>query len=334
MHAVYLTAPRSLVTREVDEPKSQAEALVRLEQVGICGTDVKIYKGEIPVAYPRILGHELIGRVERSGAQDLVPAGTRVLIDPAVACGHCDLCRNDRTNLCQNGALMGRDLDGGLVELVAVGESQLHPIPEGMEPETTALLQVLGTCVHAESRLLSQPGDSAVVVGLGVAGLLHLQLLRERGLRPLVGIARSPDKRSLAMRLGATGVAAPDEAEAIVRDATGGGASLVVEAVGTVETLALAIRLAAPGATILVFGTITGSQAAQLPFYELYFKELTVLNPRAALPRDYDRAIQLAAGGQVQLAPLFARSYPLENVNDAFGDVAGPNRSLKVALTM
>jgi len=334
MRAVYLTEPRSLVTAEVGEPKASAQALVRLEQVGICGTDVKIYKGEIPVAYPRILGHELIGRVERSGARELVPAGTRVLVDPAVACGHCDLCRNDRTNLCQSGALMGRDMNGGLVDLLAVDETQLHPIPDGMEPETTASLQVLGTCVHAQCKLHTQPGDSAVVVGLGVAGLLHLQLLHARGLRPLVGIARSPDKRSLAKRLGATDVAPPDEAEAIVRDVMGGGASLVVEAVGTVETLALAIRLAAPGATILVFGTITGSEAAGLPFYDLYFKELTILNPRAALPRDYDRGIQLAAGGQVHLAPLFARAYPLENVDDAFGDVAGPNRGLKVALTL
>jgi L-iditol 2-dehydrogenase len=221
-----------------------------------------------------------------------------------------------------------------MVDVLAVDELQLHPIPESMSPEEAALLQVMGTCVHAQSGLQTQPGDGAVVVGLGVAGLLHLQLLRARGIHPIVGVARSASKRALAMELGATVVTDPEGAEAAVSEVSPGGTPLVVEAVGTVGTLALAIRLAAPGATVLVFGTITASDAEDLPLYQLYFKELTILNPRAALPRDYDRAIALAAAGQVQLAPLFSRWYPLDDVDAAFRDMASPTRDLKVALTL
>src|SRR3989442_6589851 len=128
--AVVLTAPGSIVTADVEEPDASGKALVRLELVGICGTDVKIAKGEIPVAYPRVLGHELIGRVVRSGPRRVVTEGTRVLVDPAISCGYCDLCRAGRANLCRNGALLGRDLDGGVAERIAIHENQLHPLPE------------------------------------------------------------------------------------------------------------------------------------------------------------------------------------------------------------
>jgi len=105
----------------------------------------------------------------------------------------------------------------------------------------------------------------------------------------------------------------------------------VIEAVGTVGTLAQAIRVAAIGATIVVFGTITATRADALPFYQLYFKELRILNPRAALGRDYDRAIALAASGAVDLAPLWARSYPFDQAAQAFHDVTDSGR-LKVTL--
>jgi len=121
-----------------------------------------------------------------------------------------------------------------------------------------------------------------VVVGLGVSGLLHLQLLRERGVGTLIGVTRSAAKRELALRLGADVVAAPGEADDAVAEATGGrGADVAVECVGTQETLAQAMHLAGAGGTVLVFGT-TAPSADGLPTYQWYFRELTSLNPRAA----------------------------------------------------
>jgi L-iditol 2-dehydrogenase len=319
MRAVVLEGPRRFAAVERPEPDPAGRAVVAIEQVGICGTDLKIAKGDIPVSYPRILGHELIGRVVTPGPRDLVSAGDRVLVDPAVSCGHCHWCRDDRANICPNGALLGRDLDGGLVERIAIDELQLHRIPDSMSAAIAALVQVLGTCVHAQAGIRVVPPDAAVVIGLGVAGLLHLQLLRARGIRRLVGIGRSSWKRELALELGATAVASPDEAIDVVREVAGvGGPALVVEAVGTVPTLAQAIDLVGSGGTILVFGTVTGGHDAELPYYQLYYKELTVLNPRAALPRDYDRAIDLAVSGDVELGRLWTGSYPLDDAQAAF----------------
>lgn len=332
MKAVVLEGHDTIRVREVPEPQAGERALVRVERAGLCGTDLKIASGAIAVQHPLIVGHEMVGTVVAPGARGLVPVGTRVLVDPGIACGHCDLCRRDLGHLCRRGALMGRDTDGGFAELVAVDELQLHPIPPAIGEDASALLQVLATCVHAQTMVDAFPGTSAVVVGLGVAGLLHLQLLKARGIDTVVGVTRSASKRELATRLGASAVASPAEAPEVVAEATGGhGPDLVVEAAGTAETLAQAVELAGFGATVLVYGIVP--EAGRLPTYQLYFKELTLINPRAARPRDYDRAVELAATPALRLEPLLTSMYALDQAQDAFDACKQPSQ-LKVALAV
>jgi threonine dehydrogenase-like Zn-dependent dehydrogenase len=328
--AVLLEGENTVRVREVPDPDPAGRALVRVRRAGLCGTDLKIASGAIPVHVPLIIGHEMVGTVVAAGSRGLLPEGSRMLVDPGIACGHCELCRRDRGHLCRRGALMGRDVDGGFAELVAVDELQLHPIPEAVGDDAATLLQVLGTCGHAQTMLEVFPGQSAVVVGLGVAGLLHVQLFRARGVDTVVGVTRSAAKRELAARLGASSVAAPERAPAVIAEATGGrGPDLVVEAAGTGESLAQAIELAGFGSSVLVFG-IT-AEAERLPTYQLYFKELTVLNPRAARPRDYARGIQLAAAGTLRLEPLLSATFQLDEAPSAFAACREPSQ-LKVAL--
>jgi L-iditol 2-dehydrogenase len=315
----------------VPGPSAGGRALVRVAQAGICGTDVKISGGSIPVAAFRVMGHEMTGWVESPGPESIVPAGTRVLVNPAVSCGYCDLCRRDLPNICRNGALLGRDINGCFTELIAVEETLLHPIPESLSADEEALLQVLSTCVHAQSGLRISPTATAVVVGLGVSGLLHVQLLRTRGVTEIIGITRSAWKRELALRFGASRVAAPADAEQAVGEATGGrGADIAIESVGTPATLVQAMRLAGAGGTVVVFGT-TAPHADGMPTYEWYYKELTILNPRAARPRDCDEAIRLTAAGRLDLAPLVTARYPLEQAAKALAACADP-AYLKVVL--
>src|SRR5256885_11413551 len=225
----------------IPPPAVDGHALVRVAQAGLCGTDVKIASGQIPVRTPRVLGHEMTGSVVEPGPRGVVPAGTRVLVNPAVFCGYCDLCRRDRPQLCRHGALLGRDVDGCFPELVAVDEACLPPLPDGLPAADAGLLQVLSTCVHAQSGLPA--AESAVVVGLGVSGLLHLQLLRERGVGTLIGVTQSAAKRELALRLGAGVVAAPGEADDAVAEATGGrGPGVAGGGAGAQETPAPAMH--------------------------------------------------------------------------------------------
>jgi threonine dehydrogenase-like Zn-dependent dehydrogenase len=331
MRAVVVEGKQRAVVRTVEAPQPGARALVRVQRGGLCGTDLKILSGEIPVAFPRVLGHEMVGRVEVPGARGLVPAGTRVLIDPGISCGYCAVCRDDRPYLCPSGALMGRDVDGGFADLVAVDETCLHPVPQSISDDASAVLQVLATCVHGQERVQISPPRTAVVVGLGVSGLLHLQLMRARGMDTVVGVTRSGWKRELAKSLGATAVAEPQQAQQVVADVSGGqGAGLVVECVGSAPALRQAMTLAGPGGTVLVFG-IPPAQVDGVPGYRWYFQELTIVNTRAARPRDYDRAVRLAAAGVVALAPLVTATYPLADVAEAI-EVTRDPAHLKVVL--
>jgi L-iditol 2-dehydrogenase len=318
MKGLQLVAPHDLRVVDLREPRADGRAIVEVDRVGICGTDLQIYAGRIPVDYPRVLGHEIVGRVVAPGDRGLVAVGTRVLVDPATSCGRCAACLANRPTVCPSGTLLGRDIDGGLAERVAVDELQLLPIPAGLDRAAEPLLQVLGTCMHAQDGLPARAG-TALVVGLGVSGMIHLQLLRRRGI-DVIGVGRSVGKRALASELGALATCEPAECEATVRSITDGvGASLVVEAVGTVATLAQAIHAAAPGAAVLCFGTITGLDPGEsFPWYELYHKEITIVNPRAAMLRNYADGIALAAGGGVSLAPLLSRTVSLADAPSAF----------------
>ena len=334
MRAVTLVEPGRLEVTEMADPAGTGLVQVRIEQASICGTDRHVVAGATRVDLPRVIGHELVGRV---AGGDLSPAlgadplsiGQRVLVDPATYCGRCPTCRRGLENLCPFGGLMGRDVDGGLAELVAVPPARLHPIPEKVGVNEAAVCQVLGTCVHAQRRLGVFPGQAGVVVGLGVAGLLHLQLLVARGVAPVIGVSRRPEKRALAKELGADVVCSTDEARQVVADATGGqGAGVVVEAVGSPQTVALAVEVAGPGATMVLFGTVAGPPQP-IPFYALYHAEINLLNPRAALGVDYDDAIALVANGAVTAGPIVTDRLPMDQAPAVLADWARPGR-LKV----
>jgi threonine dehydrogenase-like Zn-dependent dehydrogenase len=331
VRAALLERPGAVTVRQVASPAAGGRALVRVAQAGLCGTDVKIAAGQIPVRMPRVMGHEMTGWVVVPGPRAIIPAGTPVLVNPALFCGYCDLCRRDLPQLCRHGALLGRDVDGCFAEFVAVDEACLHPLPADLPAADAALLQVLSTCVHAQSGLPATGARSAVIVGLGVSGLLHLQLLRERGMTTLIGVTRSAAKRELALQLGASAVAAPEEASGVVADATDGrGADVSVECVGSQETLAQAMQLTGAGGTVLVFGT-TAPAADGLPTYQWYLRELTILNPRAARPRDCDAAVRLAASRRLELAALVTARFPLAQAGRALAACAGHGQ-LKVVL--
>lgn len=330
MRAVRVTAPSTIEVTEIPDPSSDDDVIVKCETVGICGTDVKVLKGAIPVDYPRVMGHEVIGTVVSAPSGAGVAEGDRVLVDPGSSCGHCDLCRRGRTHLCRNAGLMGREVDGVFADFVRAAPDRVLPVPESISDQASGLLQVLGTCIHAQRAVEVFPGQVAAVIGLGVAGQLMVQILRERGIT-VVGITRSEWKRQLASEHGAVATAAPDDAESVLAELTGDrGPDLVVEAAGTEATLSRAIELVGIGGEVLLFGTLTGGNQG-LPYYQLYFKELTIYNPRAALPGDYATGIAMAAAGRLELEPIVTHTLELTDAARAFELVHDP-ASMKVLM--
>lgn len=313
MKAMVLSAPRDLAAAQVETPRpGPGQVLVRVTNSGVCGTDLKIFAGAIAVRYPLIMGHEMSGEVVEGHDGDRLKRGDRVIVDPVLFCGGCFNCRAGQTNLCPNGALLGRDANGGFAEYVVAPRTHVFHLPATIDPRTAPAIQVLTTCVHAQRRATIFPAQSVVVVGLGVTGQLHVQLAKARGASPVIGVTRSAWKRNLAEQLGADITLPPgDTAIRRVAEATGGrGPDVVIETTGIVRSIADAITMARLGGTLLLFGITTATEGA-LPFYQLYFKELTLVNARAARGEDYPASIDLVARGAVNLLPLVTHTMPV-----------------------
>lgn len=313
-----LRSPRQLGLEEVDRPRPAAgQVLVRVTNSGVCGTDLKIYDGTVPVKYPRIMGHEMVGEVVEGG-NDRVRNGDRVIVDPCLYCGMCVNCRAGQTSLCRNGGLVGRDSDGGFAEYLLAPMTHVYRLPDAVDSGKAPLIQILTTCVHAQRFVNIFAAQSLVVLGLGVAGQLHVQLAKARGANPVIGVTRSPFKRKLAEQLGAdlTFSSGPEALRGILDATHGDGADAVIESTGKLPVIADAISMVRPGGSILLFGVSTATEG-KLPFYQLYYKELALYNSRAAKGEDFPASIDLVAKGMVKLDPLVTHKLPLSDLDKA-----------------
>jgi 2-desacetyl-2-hydroxyethyl bacteriochlorophyllide A dehydrogenase len=334
MKAMVLTAPGELVLDDVAKPaRGSRDVLVRVTHSGICGTDYKIFNGSIPVRYPRIMGHEMAGEVVDAGDAPLKP-GDRVIVDPELWCGLCFHCRIGQTHLCPKGSLLGRDANGGFAEFLAAPASNVFPLPADVDARSAPMIQVLTTCLHAQRQVQIFPGEYVVVLGLGVTGQLHVQLAKARGAK-VIGVTRSADKRALAETLGADLTIAGDEkAVERVREATEGrGPDVIIETTGVVQQLASAVNMVRSGGRILMFGIITAKEGA-LPFYDLYYKEIALINARVAKSEDYPGSIGLVQSGQLRLEPLISDVMSLGDLKAAIGMLGsdGGAQRMKIVL--
>jgi 2-desacetyl-2-hydroxyethyl bacteriochlorophyllide A dehydrogenase len=322
-----LRAPSELALDDVALPEVPAgHVLVRITHSGLCGTDLKIYKGAIPAGYPLIMGHEMVGEV--------VGRGERVIVDPVLYCGTCFHCRIGQTNLCPAGGLIGRETNGGFAEYAAVPAAQVFPLPDSIDSRIAPLIQVATTCLHAQRLAQLSLGESVAVIGLGVSGQLHVQLAKARGAGQVIGISRSRFKNDLARLMGADVVieSGPSTLEKVLDATDGRGADVVIECTGVMTSIADAIRMARFGGRILLFG-ITNATSGALPFYDLYFKELTLINNRAATAQDFPLTIDLVDRGSLRLEPLVTHRMALDELGAALDMVSdGAERRLKIIL--
>lgn len=334
MKAVVLKSPGELEVEEVERPASGGgHALIQVTHSGVCGTDLKIYDGGIPVHHPLVMGHEMIGTLVEGGGTSIA-AGTRVIVNPVLSCEACFHCRIGQDHLCLNGLLQGRDTDGGFAEYLTAPLSNVFPLPPGVDSQVAPLIQVFTTCLHAQRLVSMLPGESVVVLGLGVTGLLHVELAKARGAYPVIGVTRSAWKRELAEELGADlTLPAGEEAKEGVLEATQGlGADLVIDSAGKPSTLAEAVNLARVGGRLLLFGINTAQQVT-LPFYRLYYKELAIFNARAARHEDYTASIDLVERGVIRLEPLVSQVMPLDKLDEALRLLASDDpRRMKIIL--
>jgi L-iditol 2-dehydrogenase len=247
-------------------------------------------------------------------------AGSRVAVDPARPCGHCEQCFMGNRNLCPAVRFAGHgDNDGGLQEFVAWPTELLHPVPDALSDTEAAMLEPLGVALHAMDLGGARLARTIVVVGCGPIGLCAVQLARAAGAGRVIAVERLAHRRDAAARLGADVVldaAAPD-LEAAVLDATRGrGVDLALEVAGNDDAVRTAIAAARPGGTVVLVG-IPAEDSTTFPASVARRKGLTLKLSRR-MNETYARTMSLVERGTVDVASLVTHVFAIDEVAQAF----------------
>ncbi|MBI3666810.1 MAG: zinc-binding dehydrogenase [Acidobacteria bacterium] len=295
---------------------------MKVAACGVCHTDlhyidhgVKTYKPP-----PVILGHEPSGHVAGVGAGvKKFKEGDRVLIPPVVTCGACFFCRSGRENICATMLMFGNNLDGAFAEYVAAPAKDCVALPDGLPLEESCIISdAVSTPFHAVvNRAKVRPGESVVVYGCGGVGMNAVQVAAALG-ASVVAVDINDQKLELARRLGATAtlnartVESPEKA---VREITGGGADVALEALGNPATIRAAFQSLRRGGRFCLIGYCPEEVAFQVA--KLMYFEMTIVGSLGCRPVDYPPLLELVRLGRIQVLPLVTGRFPLEGVNEA-----------------
>ena len=328
MKALIYDGVETLGYRDAPDPTPQpGEHLIRIEAVGICGSDMHAYHGKDPRRVPPlILGHEVAGTVISGEA-----GGKRVVINPLITCGQCPLCDTGRSNLCARRELIGMRLAGAYADLVTIPSVNLIPIPEGLnavhaslaEPAATAL-HALNLAMQASHRPLAEL--RTLVIGGGAVGILAALLLRGYGCRRLV-VAETLDVRreSVARHVGCK-VHDPLNDPVLDADAF----DLVIDAVGGGVTRKSAMAAVSPGGVFIHIGLM--DSGGELDIRKLTLFEVSMIGVYCYTAADMRAAVQAIAGGMLGDFD-WVETRPLSEGAQAFDDLHhGRSAAAKIVL--
>lgn len=304
-----------IVDREPAQRPKAGEARIAISHVGICGTDYHIFEGKHPfLEYPRVMGHEISASVVEAGeGVDLTP-GTRVIVNPYIACGTCIACRKEKPNCCTAIRVLGVHTDGAMCEEITVPADNLYPADD-LSPEAAATVEFLAIGAHAVRRSLSPAGSRALVIGAGPIGLGTAIFARIAG-HEVTLLDTSRERLSMAAdRLGFTsGLMADDGLEAAAVAITGGdGFDVVYDATGYRPSMERAFRLVAHGGTLVLVSVVKEDITFSDP--EFHKREMMLIGSRNATRIDFDHVRRSIADGLVPIDQLVTHRTTLAEVS-------------------
>ncbi|MDW8104510.1 MAG: alcohol dehydrogenase catalytic domain-containing protein [Armatimonadota bacterium] len=324
--SVCLTGTRRVECLPVEEPQPQrGEALVRVLQVGICGSDLHLFRdgaiGDLKASLPFVLGHEAMGVVEEVTSPEYAHlVGKRVAIEPAIPCLRCEFCLRGDLNLCPNHFFLGLPpRPGAMQKRIAHPAHLLEPVPDHLSDAEAVLLEPLAIALHAVDLGKVRTGTSAAILGCGTMGLCTLMILKQIGVYPLFCTDLLEHRLQMARELGADETVNAAQADVIAeaRRFTGGrGFDYVFECAGVDETQWQAAPLAAPGGKCLIVGT-NPSGHVRLEGSAARRKGLTIFMVRRSR-LTLKRAMTLVEQGRVPLGKLSTHVFPMTQCQQAF----------------
>lgn len=336
MRALVVTGPRQAQVQDVPDPvAAPGQLLVNVERVGICGTDVELYTGEMAYIdqgftnFPLRLGHEWTGRVVAAGSpEDERWIGKRVTGDTMLGCGHCDYCQSAHHHVCPNRFEVGvRDgWDGALAERMLVPSEFAYEIPENVSLTSAALVEPAGNSLRAVRAAALLPGQKLLVLGSGTIGLLAAQFALADGVEVHVGGVRE-GSLALARSLGVQHTWQLDE----LADGRSDEFDAVIEATSNADMPALSIRLTKPAGRVVYIGLSSGP--SHVDTREIALKDITAVGILSASP-GLSGAIAGFASGDVVPDAIVSEVIALEDVPSRLeghrGKNAGPGPKVHV----
>ena len=321
MKALLLSEYKKLEVADLPRPvPGKGEVLVQVAACGICGSDVHGYDGtsgrRIP---PIVMGHEAAGTIAEVGAGvTSFQPGERVTFDSTVYCGECDYCRSGQVNLCDYRQVVGVSCGdyrraGAFAEYVVVPQRILYRLPDTLSFPEAAMLEAVSVALHAVRLSELEGGETALVIGAGMIGLLTLQAARAGGASRVMVADVDATRLKMAKEMGADEVLHLSGVELVaevMRLTAGKGVDVALEAVGRNETVSAAIDSVRKGGEVTLIGNI--APEVTLPLQKVVTRQIR-LQGTAASAGEYLQAIDLMTSGKIRVKPLITAVAPLSD---------------------
>ena len=319
-----------------DIPQPEAghdEVLIKVARAGICGTDLHIFLGHMDqrVTKPLVMGHEMCGEIVEAPGDSGFSAGDRVVVEPTVYCGKCAACRRGHTHVCQNLNFLGIDSPGAFQEYWNAPVDRLHRIPPELNDNTAAMIEPMAVAVHDVRRAQVELGDQAVVIGGGPIGLLVAHAAKLDGAEVLISEV-NPYRLNVAESCGFKTVdpSKDDLVEAVMDWTNGAGCDLVFEVSGSAAGASVMTELLRVRGKVALVGV--HASPPQVDLHKFFWRELELVGCRVYESVDFERAIRLAASGEIDLEALVSKVVPYEEAHWGFEQMRDGGDIVKVLI--
>jgi len=322
MKQAVMTAPGKIEFRQIDRPKPlPREVLIEVKRIGVCGSDIHVNHGLHPYTrYPIVQGHEVSGLIAEIGREVTgFRTGESVVFMPQVTCGTCYPCRHGMEHICNQLKVMGFQTDGAAQEYFNVPADHVLKVPASISLDHAAMVEPIAVAVHALSRYGDVRGKKVVVLGAGTIGNLTAQAARALGASKVLITDISEYKLELARNCGiplAVDTTQTNLGEEIIKKLGSDQADVILECVGSQETINQAIEFARKGSVIIVVGVF-----GKKPYVDLGWvqdRELTLAGTLMYQKKDYERAIHLMGEGLLNLDGMITHRFPFAAYAEAY----------------
>jgi L-iditol 2-dehydrogenase len=334
-----MTEPGKIEFRDVDKPTvGDAQVLIQVKRIGVCGSDIHVFHGLHPyTSYPVVQGHEVSGVIAKVGSQvEGLATGDKVTFTPQVTCGECYPCTHGMYHICETLKVMGFQTDGAAQEFFPVDADKVLKIPDDVSLDQAAMVEPVSVAVHALSRGGDVRGKKVLVLGAGTIGNLVAQVAQASGAEGVMITDISDYKLDKATECGIDLVVNPqkqDLTQAILRDLSPSRADLILECVGVQDTITQAIDNARKGTSIVVVGVFGKKPEVNLGLVQ--DRELSLVGTLMYQKRDYERAIELVAGGKLCLDEMITHHFPFSEYLSAYETIEqAKGNIMKVMVTL